>query len=154
MRFPNYAANLAHRKAGAISERASVLQQSGNRGLALPLAAVLSCVPKLTEPPMSDDLPVVMNTETHRFEVRLGNETAFAEYRLEPDSIVFPHTVVPEAFGGKGVGGKLVLAGLAYARDNKLWVKPTCPFFHAYIAKRPELHELVHPDMRAKLLVP
>lgn len=103
---------------------------------------------------MSDDLVVVMNTATHRFEVTLGDEVAFAEYRLEPDSIVFPHTVVPEAFGGMGVGGKLVQAGLAYAREHKLWVKPTCPFFHAYIAKRPELHELVHPDMRPGLATP
>ena len=86
----------------------------------------------------ADELAVVMNTQTHRFEVTL----------------VFPHTVVPEAFGGKGVGGKLVQAGLAYAREHKLWVKPTCPFFHAYIAKRPELHELVHPSMRPGLATP
>jgi predicted GNAT family acetyltransferase len=96
----------------------------------------------------------VMNTATQRFEAVLGDETAFAEYRLEPDSIVFPHTVVPEAFGGKGVGGRLVQAGLAYAREHGLWVKPTCPFFHAYIARRPELHALVHPDMRAGLATP
>lgn len=101
-----------------------------------------------------DDLTVTMNTETHRFEVQLGDETAFAEYRLKGDTITFPHTVVPDAFGGKGVGGKLVQAGLAYARENKLWVKPTCAFFHAYIAKRPELHDLVHPDMREGLKVP
>ena len=100
------------------------------------------------------DLPVVMNTTTHRFEVTLGDQVAFAEYRLEPDSIIFPHTVVPEAFSGKGVGGKLVQAGLAYAREHKLWVKPYCPFFHAYIAKRPELHELVHHEMRAGLAEP
>ncbi len=99
----------------------------------------------------ADELAVVMNTATHRFEVTLGDDVAFAEYRLEADSIVFPHTVVPEAFGGKGVGGMLVRAGLAYAREHKLWVKPTCPFFHAYIAKRPELHELVHPTMRPGL---
>ena len=100
------------------------------------------------------DLPVVMNTETHRFEVTLGDEVAFAEYRLKDDSIIFPHTVVPPAFGGKGVGGKLVQAGLAYAREHQLWVRPTCEFFHAYIAKRPELHELVHPDMRPGLVTP
>ncbi|MDO8378566.1 GNAT family N-acetyltransferase [Phenylobacterium sp.] len=101
-----------------------------------------------------DDLTVIMNTDTHRFEVTLGAETAFAEYKLAGDSIIFPHTVVPEAFGGKGVGGKLVQAGLAYAREHRLWVRPTCPFFHAYIAKRPELHELVHPDMREGLATP
>ncbi|WP_304165926.1 GNAT family N-acetyltransferase [Phenylobacterium aquaticum] len=99
-------------------------------------------------------LNVINNKTTHRFEVQLGDETAFAEYRLEPDAIVFPHTVVPPAFGGKGVGGLLVQAGLAYARELNLLVKPTCPFFHAYIAKRPELHALVHPSMRDGLVTP
>ena len=103
---------------------------------------------------MADDLTVTMNTDTHRFEAALGDEVAFAEYGLAGDTITFPHTVVPDAFAGKGVGGKLVQAGLAYARENRLWVKPTCAFFHAYIAKRPELHELVHPDMREGLKVP
>ncbi|MES2343633.1 MAG: GNAT family N-acetyltransferase [Pseudomonadota bacterium] len=101
-----------------------------------------------------DDLTVTMNTGASRFEVKLGEETAFAEYKLAGDSIIFPHTVVPEAFGGRGVGGKLVQAGLAYAREHGLWVRPTCPFFHAYIAKRPELHALVHPDMREGLATP
>src|SRR5688500_587406 len=83
-----------------------------------------------------------------RFEIHVGDEVAFAEYRLEPGAVVFPHTVVPEALGGQGIGKQLIEAGLAYARENKLLVKPTCVFFRAYIAKRPELLELVHPDMR------
>lgn len=100
-----------------------------------------------------DDLPpVTMNTETGRFELALGGETAFAEYRIEGDSIVFPHTVVPEAFGGKGVGGRLVVAGLDHARTHGLKVIPQCPFFAAYIRKRPELHGLVHPDHLARML--
>ena len=103
---------------------------------------------------MADDLTLTMNTDTHRFEAALGDEVAFAEYRLAGDTITFPHTVVPDAFAGQGGGGQRVPAGLAYARENRLWVKPTCAFFHAYIAKRPELHELVHPDMREGLKVP
>lgn len=99
-------------------------------------------------------MTMTMNTDTSRFEVKLGAEIAFAEYRLKGDTITFPHTVVPDAFAGKGVAGRLVQAGLAYAKGNKLWVKPTCSFFHAYIAKRPELHELVHPDMREGLATP
>ena len=101
-----------------------------------------------------DEIAVVMNTDTHRFEAALGDETAFAEYQIKDGAITFPHTVVPDAFAGKGLGGKLVQAGLAYARETKLWVKPTCSFFQAYIAKRPELHELVHPDMREGLVTP
>lgn len=102
----------------------------------------------------NDDLTVSNNTAASRLEIRLGDEVAFAEYRLEPDAVVFPHTVVPDAFSGKGVGGKLVQAGLAFAKEKGLLVKPTCPFFHAYIAKRPELHELVHPSMRDGLRTP
>ena len=101
-----------------------------------------------------DDLTVTLNPDSSRFEVKLGAETAFAEHQLQGDTITFPHTVVPDAFAGQGVGGKLVQAALAYARANKLWVNPTCSFFRAYIAKRPELHELVHPDLREGLSVP
>ncbi len=104
---------------------------------------------------MADEaLQVINNEAAHRFEVRLGDEVAFAEYRREPDAIVFPHTVVPPAFSGRGVGGMLVQAGLAWAQELGLLVKPTCPFFHAYIAKRPELHDRVHPSMREGLKTP
>lgn len=102
----------------------------------------------------SDDLTVSNNTAANRLEIHLGDEVAFAEYRLAPDAIIFPHTVVPDAFSGKGVGGRLVQAGLALAKEKGLPVKPTCPFFHAYIAKRPELHELVHASMRDGLNTP
>lgn len=102
----------------------------------------------------AEDLKVTNNTAESRLEIHLGDEVAFAEYRLEPDAIVFPHTVVPEAFGGRGVGGKLVKAGLAFAEEKGLLVKPTCPFFHAYISKHPELHDRVHPSMRDGLKTP
>jgi predicted GNAT family acetyltransferase len=100
---------------------------------------------------MSEPLDVVMNEKTHRFEVTLGNETAFAEYNLLRDAIVLPHTVVPDVFAGKGVGSALAKAALGYARDHGLKVKPICTFMAGYIAKHPEYHDLVHPDFRKKL---
>lgn len=92
------------------------------------------------------DAVAVNNPAESRFEVRLGDEVAIAEYRLEDDVIVFHHTVVPEAFEGRGVGGALVKAGLAYAEAEGRKVIPTCSFFAGYIARHPELHRLVHPD--------
>lgn len=89
---------------------------------------------------------VLNNQAAHRFEAHLDGETAIAEYRLDGDSIVFPHTVVPEAFEGRGVGGELAKAGLAYAREQGLKVKPTCSFFAGYIARHPEYTDLLHPD--------
>jgi len=100
---------------------------------------------------VAETIDVVMNDKTHRFEVKLGDETAFAEYSLLHDAIVLPHTVVPDAFAGKGVASALAKAALGYARDHGLKVKPTCSFMAGYITKHPEYHDLVHPDFREKL---
>ena len=100
---------------------------------------------------MADTLDVVMNDKTHRFEVTLGDETAFAEYTLLTQALVLPHTVVPDAFAGKGVGSLLAKTALAYARDHGLKVKPICPFMAGYIKKHPEWHDIVDEDFRGRL---
>jgi len=98
------------------------------------------------------DLPaVVMNDKTHRFELTLEGETAFAEYSLLRDAIVLPHTVTPPALEGRGVGSALAKAALGYARGHGLKVKPVCPFMAGYIQKHPEWHDLVHADFRVRL---
>lgn len=100
---------------------------------------------------MSETLDVVMNEETRRFEIELDGETAFAEYRLVDHGIILPHTVVPDAFEGRGVGSALAKAALGYAREQELKVIPLCPFIAAYITKHPEWHDLVHETYRARL---
>ena len=103
---------------------------------------------------MTDTLDVVMNDKTHRFEVTLGGETAFAEYTLLSHALVLPHTVVPDAFAGRGVASALATTALTYARDHALKVKPICPFMAGYIKKHPEWQDLVHPACRAELGLP
>jgi predicted GNAT family acetyltransferase len=100
---------------------------------------------------MADDPVVVNNEAAGRFEVRLGEDVAFTEYRLLASGILFPHTEVPPAFEGRGVGSALVRAGMAFARERGQKVMPVCTFVAGYIARHPELHELVHPDYRAAL---
>ena len=100
---------------------------------------------------MADPLDIVMNETTHRFEATLGDDVAFAEFKLEPGVILLPHTVVPPAFEGKGVGSGLAKAALGYARDHGLMVKPVCPFIAGYIRKHPEWHDLVDPAWKARL---
>jgi predicted GNAT family acetyltransferase len=92
-----------------------------------------------------------MNEQTHRFELTLEGETAFAEYSLLTDALVLPHTVTPPALEGRGVGSALAKAALGYARRNRLKVKPYCPFIAGYIQKHPEWQDLVHEDLREKL---
>ena len=99
----------------------------------------------------ADQLQVINNAEAGRFEVHLGDQVAFTEYRLLANGILFPHTEVPPAFEGKGVGGALVRAAMAFARERGEKVIPVCPFVAGYIAKHPEFHDLVIPEYRATL---
>jgi predicted GNAT family acetyltransferase len=103
---------------------------------------------------MTETLDVVMNETDGRFEATLGGETAFAEYVIHNGAMVLPHTVVPDAFAGKGVGSSLAKAALGYARDHGLMVKPSCSFMAGYILKHPEYHDLVHEEFRGRLGLP
>lgn len=97
------------------------------------------------------DVDVINNTEAHRFEVTLGDDTAFAEYRLKPGQIVLPHTVVPAAFEGKGVASALARYAFGYARDHGLTVIPTCPFMAGWVRKHPEQHDIVDDSCKETL---
>ena len=89
------------------------------------------------------DWPVRDNAERHRFEIDLGDATAFAEYNLLSRQIMFTHSEVPEAHEGKGLGGALIRAALASARERGLKVIPICPFFAAYMRKHAEAQDLL-----------
>lgn len=52
------------------------------------------------------------------------------------------HTIVEEAFGGKGVGKKLVMAAVDYARTNGLKIIPICPYAKSLFDKMPELADV------------
>ena len=92
---------------------------------------------------------VLMNEDTHRFEVEVEGETAFAEYRLRNGVLTLPHTLVPDALEGRGIAKALATTALGYARDNGLVVRPTCRFIAAYIARHPEWQDIVDPAFRA-----
>jgi predicted GNAT family acetyltransferase len=92
-----------------------------------------------------------MNAAASRFEARLGDETAFTEYVIHGAAMVLPHTVVPPAFEGRGVGSALAKAALGYARAHGLSVKPICPFIAGYIGKHPEWADIVDAKFREKL---
>ena len=90
------------------------------------------------------------NPERHRFEIALGDATAFAEYNLLSRQIMFTHTEVPEAHEGKGIGGALIRAALASARERGLKVIPICPFFAAYMQKHAEVQDLLDAAWRTR----
>lgn len=87
---------------------------------------------------------VTDNPDRSRFEITADGEPAgYAEYVLGEGSIELTHTVVDDAFEGKGIGGTLVKAALTEARERGLKVTPTCPFVKSYIERHPDFADLV-----------
>jgi uncharacterized protein len=89
-----------------------------------------------------EDLTVIHNTSENRFEIRFESHLALLKYRMRDGTITFTHTGVPPALEGKGVGGRLVSAGLEYAREHGLEVKTLCSFVAAYLKRLPEYQDL------------
>ena len=99
----------------------------------------------------TEPLLVRDNPDRYRFEIDLGDGTfAIAEYTLRPGKIMFPHTEVPEAHDGKGIGTTLIRFALDAARERGLKVVPICPFFAAYMQKHAEVQDLLDPSWRKK----
>jgi predicted GNAT family acetyltransferase len=85
------------------------------------------------------------NTAAHRFEARIGDYLAVAEYRRVGDTITFTHTEVPAPLEGRGIASALAHTALEQARTQHLTVIPLCPFFASYIRRHPEYAPLVPP---------
>jgi len=76
---------------------------------------------------------------------KVASGEAIAAYALHAGKIIFTHTEVPSAYGGRGIGSALVRFALASARTRGLKVVPVCPFVAAYIEKHPEEQDLLDP---------
>ena len=89
------------------------------------------------------ELPVKHNPQAGRFEVEKDGRLAVLEYQLADGKIIFTHADVPEALSGQGVGSRLAVAGLDYAKAQSLTVVPLCSFMTGYIQKHPEYLDLM-----------
>jgi predicted GNAT family acetyltransferase len=81
---------------------------------------------------------VTHNESKKRFEVALGGRTAFAEYRVEGDRMIFTHTEVPPPFRGRGIAKRIVLAGFDAAARNNLRIVPLCSYVARVLGEHPQ----------------
>ena len=91
----------------------------------------------------TENIDVFHNQEAHRFELTADGQMSVLDYMLKGEIIIFTHTGVPPAIGGRGLGSKLVKTGLDYARENELKIRSLCWFVSKYIRLHPEYQELV-----------
>ena len=71
-----------------------------------------------------------------------GVEAGYIEFHEAAGISDMPHTLVDEAFGGRGYGMALAQFAFDDARERGLKVKPTCPFLDRYMKKHPEYEDL------------
>jgi predicted GNAT family acetyltransferase len=107
--------------------------------------------PTITIPPK---ITVELRPQAGCFVIKKDGQLAVLEYQLADGKIIFTHTGVPDALGGKGIGSLLARAGLNYARTQSLTVVSLCSFITGYIQKHPEYQELVEKDSQNVLIAP
>jgi predicted GNAT family acetyltransferase len=63
---------------------------------------------------MSDDIRIARNDDADRYEILVdGRVAGFTEYEADAEGRhVFPHTEIDPAYGGRGLGTKLVAAAM------------------------------------------
>lgn len=59
------------------------------------------------------------------------------------EKFIIDHTEVNPEFGGKGVGKKLVLEAIDFARKNNKKILPLCPFAKSVFDKDPSLQDVL-----------
>lgn len=85
------------------------------------------------------DNQLFRNDEKKRFELEVEGHTAFIEFIIDKDNVMYlTHTEVPNALGGKGVGKSIVEKTLNYIKDNGYTLAPLCPFVAAYLKRNPD----------------
>lgn len=73
-----------------------------------------------------------------------GKEAGKMTYTWAGDSkFIIDHTEVNEEFSGKGVGKKLLMAAVDYARNNHLKIIPLCPFAKSVFDKTEEIRDVL-----------
>jgi len=73
-----------------------------------------------------------------------GKEAGKMTYTWAGDSkFIIDHTEVSPDFNGKGVGKKLVMASVDYARANNLKIIPLCPFAKSVFDKAEEIRDVL-----------
>jgi uncharacterized protein len=84
------------------------------------------------------DVVVTDNQGDSRLEIHADGELAELLYRTRAGRLILVHTEVPEALGGRGLGGELVRAAIGKATAAGMTLVPLCPFARSWLERHPE----------------
>ncbi len=99
--------------------------------------------------PDADQAEVAVRRDDDAGRYRLlvdGTEAGFSEFHESGRRTVVTHTVVDDAYEGRGFGSALARGVLDDIRDRGRRVVPVCPFVAAYVRRHPEYADVVDPS--------
>lgn len=86
------------------------------------------------------------DAERSRYELLVDGElVGIADYRIDGDVVVFPHTEIDPARRGHGLGALLVQGALDDVRTTGRRVVPRCWFVRDFIDENPDYADLRSP---------
>ncbi|MBB6272608.1 hypothetical protein HDF26_003065 [Pedobacter cryoconitis] len=88
-------------------------------------------------------LPLVKNQDANRFELKVGDYTAFIAYKERSKKIWLIHTEAPEELKGKGAATAVIEKTLAYLEENDYKLIPLCPLVVAYLKHHTEWNRIL-----------
>ena len=89
--------------------------------------------------------------DEHRYVVTVdGARAGFMDYKIRGDVFVAIHTEIDPAFGGQGLGSRLVSSVLDEVRASGRRLSPLCPFVQRFLEGHPEYADLVSHDSGAE----
>lgn len=87
---------------------------------------------------------VTRDDASGRYELHVdGERVAFADFHVEGDRVVLPHTVVQPAHRGRGLAAELVAAALDDIRASGRQVVPSCWYVAEFIDAHPDYRDLL-----------
>jgi predicted GNAT family acetyltransferase len=96
---------------------------------------------------MSDtETDVVDEAANHRLLYREDGHDAQLVYEARDGQLVLMHTEVPDALGGRGIGGRLVQAAVERASKTGEVVLPWCPYARKWLEDHPDAASTVTVD--------
>lgn len=83
------------------------------------------------------DTDVTDNTARSRYELAVGDDIAFANYRRTGDTLYIDYVEAPPALRGTGAAGKLMAGVMAHAKAGNLKVIPICSYAVSWLRRNP-----------------
>lgn len=82
---------------------------------------------------------IIHNSGKRCFECQISGHTAFAEYKLQNNTIIITKTYVPKPLEGRGIASELVQKVAEYAYENGYDIRATCSYAETWLQRHPNL---------------